>query len=777
MKTKLTGKVNNRDAATFSSDLNFFIVGSFLLLFMLYIYAAGLILSIENQLFLSLSILIFLFLFKWAQPYLGDFSRIALVTLSAYLSLRYWFFRTTSTLTYTGFWDSIFLILLYMAETHGIFTHLMGMLVNISPLQRRPVRLPEDTRRLPTVDVFIPTYNESPEIVETTAAACTQLIYPQEKLNIFILDDGGTNQKLNDSDPKKAGRARKRAEELQNLAKRLGIHYVTRAKNVHAKAGNINSLLMNSDCEESHENAVIRKNGAPISCGELILTLDCDHVPTKDFLQNTVGFFLEDEKLAFVQTPHFFINPTPVEKNLETHKLSPPENEMFYGGVHLGLDFWNSSFFCGSAAVLRRKYLRDIGGLSANTITEDAATALKLHSKGLNSIYLNKPMAVGLSPDAFDGFIIQRSRWAKGMTQILLLKNPLFLKGLSIPQRICYLNACLYWLFGLARVIFFLSPLMFLFFGLRVYNASIIQVVAYAVPHLIASYYVSNFLYGKVRHPFFSELFETIQSIFLAPAVLSVFLRPRAPKFKVTPKSISLEKDYLTHLSTPFYIMVVLAVLAYPVATIRYLSNPTLYDTIIICVIWNTFNLLLMLCCLGVVWESKQLRKSHRFYVKEKVKIIDPINNLSTEAMMVNLSAAGLSMIANLDDDSKSKKMILSAADSYGNQYNLPIQILRSSPHSDGRLYGCRFDITNKEIHQHVIGFVYGDSKRLKYFHQAQTERTLNSFKGFFNLNKIGLRGTFRNMRGLLRICWHGIEMIVIRNVFHMKDQRRISPS
>ncbi len=81
-------------------------------------------------------------------------------------------------------------------------------------------------------------------------------------------------------------------------------------------------------------------------------------------------------------------------------------------------------------------------------------------------------MTMGLSPESFEGFIIQRSRWAKGMTQILLLKNPLLHRGLSIVQRICYLNACLYWLFGVARIIFFLSPLMLLFFGLRIYNAS-----------------------------------------------------------------------------------------------------------------------------------------------------------------------------------------------------------------------------------------------------------------------------------------------------------------
>lgn len=95
---------------------------------------------------------------------------------------------------------------------------------------------------------------------------------------------------------------------------------------------------------------------------------------------------------------------------------------MFYGEIHRGLDFWNSSFFCGSGAVLRRKYLEEAQGFSGKTITEDAETALTLHSKGYNSVYLRKPMICGLSPETFDDFITQRSRWTQGMIQILLLK-------------------------------------------------------------------------------------------------------------------------------------------------------------------------------------------------------------------------------------------------------------------------------------------------------------------------------------------------------------------
>ena len=68
---------------------------------------------------------------------------------------------------------------------------------------------------------------------------------------------GGTNEKLHDPDPKKASAAKKRADELQTMVKRLGIHYMTRERNIHAKAGNINSVLINSTCEENCDNKVM----------------------------------------------------------------------------------------------------------------------------------------------------------------------------------------------------------------------------------------------------------------------------------------------------------------------------------------------------------------------------------------------------------------------------------------------------------------------------------------------------------------------------------------
>src|SRR5690606_18200646 len=138
----------------------------------------------------------------------------------------------------------------------------------------------------------------------------------------------------------------------------LGVNYLTRLANKNAKSGNLNAALQHTE-------------------GDLVAIFDADHAPTKDFLQHTVGYFIKNPKLFLVQTPHFFINPDPLERSLNTFDRMPSENEMFYGIVQRGLDRWGASFFCGSAALLRRSALEQVGGFSGRTIVEDCETALR----------------------------------------------------------------------------------------------------------------------------------------------------------------------------------------------------------------------------------------------------------------------------------------------------------------------------------------------------------------------------------------------------------------
>jgi cellulose synthase (UDP-forming) len=207
--------------------------------------------------------------------------RLLFITIATFMTLRYLAWRITDTLPGIGTLSFVPGILLFLAELYGIAMYFFGVFVNIRPLERQIVALPDDEALLPTVDVFVPSYNEDEALLETTLTAARQLRYPEARLKVYLLDDGGTEQKRADRDPAKASAAHERHERLQALCARVGVHYLTRARNQHAKAGNINAAL-------------------PRTTGDLILVLDADHVPTQDLLANTVGQFLRDPKLFLV---------------------------------------------------------------------------------------------------------------------------------------------------------------------------------------------------------------------------------------------------------------------------------------------------------------------------------------------------------------------------------------------------------------------------------------------------------------------------------------------
>ena len=732
------------------------------------LYSSSLFPDSALQMLLSWGILALLWILKRIPSFQEPPRRILFLLLAAFISLRYWMFRSFESLLFISFWDSVGMMLLYLAETYGILIYFLGMFVSIWPMQRGRAPQPANSDSWPTVDVFLPTFNEPPEIVMTTAIACTQLDYPKEKLNIFILDDGSTVERRNDADLEKAKAAWERYNTLRSIAKTVGVIYLTRERNSQAKAGNLNEALgihglqgrgsMARDRLDWLRETLGLEMGGTVSQGELILMLDCDNVPARDFLKNTVGYFLQDPKLFLVQTPHFFINPNPVEKNLGTFGSSPGENEMFYSSIQVGLDFWDASFFCGSAALVRRKHLDRIGGIQGDTITEDAETSLALHGQGLRSVYVTRPMVCGLSPETFDDFILQRSRWTQGMLQIFSLKNPLVVKGLNWAQRVCYLNSCLFWFFGLARLVFFLSPLLYLFFGVRVYNASEWQVLEYAVPHILGSILATDYLYGRVRDPFFSELYEAVQSIYLVPVIFSTIFNPRSPRFKVTPKGKSLEEEYLSPLAGPFYILFTLSIMGILAAVFRWFEYPLESFAILICFFWNIFNFVFVLLCLGVVWELQQRRRYHRIWIEGRVEVTIPRLGITVPAALQDVSLGGVSIrpeetvLAKEDE-----RVIIRAARPGGDPYALPASIKRRSIRKQYSEWGCEFTIQDLAAFSDIVSFVYGDSNRWVRFWEVRKERQARVFRGFYYLIKIGWKGTFRNFKGVLFPYWKRI--------------------
>ncbi len=506
----------------------------------------------------------------------GRFSSLMMIVLSLTVSCRYIWWRYTSTLNWDDPVSLICGLLLLAAETYAWVVLVLGYFQTIWPLNRQPAPMPEDVKSWPTIDIMVPTYNEDMSVVKPTIYAALGIDWPKEKLNIWLLDDGGR-------------------EEFREFAEAVGVKYIARTTHEHAKAGNINNALKQAT-------------------GEFVAIFDCDHVPTRSFLQLTLGWFFKDKKLGMMQTPHHFFSPDPFERNLGRFRRTPNEGTLFYGLLQDGNDMWDATFFCGSCAVLRRTALDEVGGIAVETVTEDAHTSLRLHRRGWTSAYIRIPQAAGLATESLSAHIGQRIRWARGMVQIFRLDNPLFGKGLKLAQRICYANAMLHFLSGIPRLIFLTAPLAFLLMHAYIIFAPALAIALYVIPHIVHSSLTNSKIQGKYRHSFWSEIYETVLAWYIARPTTVALFNPHKGKFNVTAKGGLVEHQHVDWVITRPYLILVLLNFAGLILGIWRMSFGPEDEiwTVAMSMVWVFYNMVILGGAVAVSVETKQVRQSHR---------------------------------------------------------------------------------------------------------------------------------------------------------------------
>ena len=509
----------------------------------------------------------------------GELSRLGLVAVSLAATGRYLWWRFSTTVADQWSVDAVLGAVLLAAELYSCAMLVLAYLQSIAPLPRKPVPLPADVSRWPSVDVFIATYNEPLEVVRVTVLAARALDWPADKLRVHLLDDG-------------------RREAFRAFADEAGIGYIVRPDNRHAKAGNLNHALLRTG-------------------GEFVAIFDCDHVPARSFLQVAMGWLVRDPGLALVQTPHHFYSPDPYSRNLRTAPSVPAESELFYGVIQRGLDTWNASFFCGSCAVLRRSALAEVGGIATETVTEDAHTALRLHRRGWRTAYLGIPQAAGLETETLAAHVGQRIRWARGMAQIFRRDNPLLGRGLTLSQRLCYCGAILHFFSGIPRLVFLVAPVAYLVFGRHVFNALPLTAIAYGLPHLIHSTACNVRLHGRFRHSFWSEVYEACLAWYTAiPTTLALFA-PRKGHFNVTAKGGRIEAPrFDARIAAPAMLLATVNLAAIAAGIWRLRLGAADADSLAINVAWALHNLIVLFAAIAVACERPQLRAVHRTPVR-----------------------------------------------------------------------------------------------------------------------------------------------------------------
>ena len=229
-------------------------------------------------------------------------------------------------------------------------------------------------KRRPTVDVMIATYNESLEILESTIEGALAIEYP---VNIYILDDNRRNW-------------------LKEYCQTVGINYITRPDNLHRKAGNLNNALAQTS-------------------GEYILFLDADFVPHPPIVTRALEFMLADSKIGIVQFPQRFYNDDAIETYLYANGKQWWEGDFFNSLLYYRTAN-NSSHWCGTPALIRRKALADVGGVATETLCEDYQTSLRMARIGWKIFYVPECQAQGVAPHTLEGVLTQRLRWCEAVS-------------------------------------------------------------------------------------------------------------------------------------------------------------------------------------------------------------------------------------------------------------------------------------------------------------------------------------------------------------------------
>ncbi|WP_341235497.1 glycosyltransferase [uncultured Sulfitobacter sp.] len=430
---------------------------------------------------------------------------LLIATLTVIVRYLAWRFTETLPVSGTGFSEATFAWFLIVVEvfvwfdTAVLFLMLARRRNNSDAAsageKRLRLRAPND---LPTIDIFIATYNEDIEVLEKTIAGAIALDWPKDRFTVYILDDG-------------------KREWLEKYSAQKGIEYFTRKNNDHAKAGNINA-------------AIKRTNS------EFFMVLDADFIPQQNFLYRAMGLF-QDEKVGIVQIPHNFYNADPMQNNLGLRKVMPDDQRLFFDTIMVGRDGWDAAFCCGSNSITRRAAMEAIGGgMPTGSITEDMLLTLALLRKGYVTRYLNERLAVGLAPESLSAMYVQRARWARGAIQMLFLRDGPLGPGIKLRHRLMFLP--LTWIVQPFMVIAtVLTPIVCLWTGWSpLGNVSAQEILSLQVPAMLATLCTLRLIAPDSFFPLASTVHAALHAPRILPTVITTLIKPHGHAFKVTPK-------------------------------------------------------------------------------------------------------------------------------------------------------------------------------------------------------------------------------------------------
>lgn len=576
----------------------------------------------------------------------------------------YLIWRLTGTIPTSSIEDTALGVLLLLTELLS-FTQTAVFILLFANQEKKTEHSSFSYDFVPTVDIFIATYNEEIELLEKTVVAAKLVDYPKEKRTIYLCDDGNR-------------------PEVRALAEKWAVHYLARVVNKGAKAGNLNYGLAHST-------------------SEFVVTMDADMMMKPGFLKETVPFF-KDSKMGFVQTPQAFHNPDVFQHNLYAESKVRNDQDFFMRFLQAAKNRFNAVIYVGSNAIFRRTALESVDGFVTNVITEDMATGLLLQNQGWKSEFLNKVLATGLSPETFRELIKQRVRWAKGNVQVFKNYSPRTLTNLSILQKLLYIDGVHYWFFGFYHFLYLLFPIISILFGVQIIG---IHSVLF-LPIWLVSYILSKLVFSSVAGKEFRPMWASVAELAIFPhvmwAITQELIGHKTRSFAVTTKGQTIEKT-TRHWGMMLVqlIFLMLSIISLAIIALKLKENP--FQTLTLWALplfWLSYNILCLIGALHISVDRPRYKeqlvscnsKGVLKYGEEKI----PVH--------INKIHAGKAVIqahdGRLPDVKKGKESILEMEDGF----SLPVQFLKAVPSAHSVAYSVGINKLNKETYQEFFNYL-----------------------------------------------------------------------
>ncbi|MEK7539281.1 MAG: glycosyltransferase family 2 protein [Patescibacteria group bacterium] len=240
--------------------------------------------------------------------------------------------------------------------------------------------------KYPTITVIVSCWNEDKTICKTIRSLL-DLDYPKEKLKIFLVDDGSTDN---------TWYLMKHFEKQSNI-------FIFHKEN-GGKHTAINLGLQHVETE-------------------FVACLDADSFVHPQALNRMMQCFLENKDIMAVIPATIIYNPKNFAQSIQRIE--------YFGSIFIKkmLSFLNGLHVTpGTLPIYRREVFDRLGGFRKAHNTEDGEIALRMHQHNLRIDYCHNAYVYTVSPDSLYKLYKQRLRWYYGFIKNLIDYKHLLLK-------------------------------------------------------------------------------------------------------------------------------------------------------------------------------------------------------------------------------------------------------------------------------------------------------------------------------------------------------------